>query len=180
MAAASPGGSEPPATSAIRCVALSEEEYRRHAEEILAIENSLFPQALAEKPVELDDVFTDPLAISIVAFENDELVGFVCGERLDYYVEPGDPEHDARFDGENTIYVETINVKQRHQGKGIGKALLLAFIAEVKRRGYTHVAGHWRFGASSVLFTKLGGRTIMTEDDYLGTGETYAFMRLDL
>jgi len=164
----------------LTCRILPPSDWPQYKERLLALEQALFSPELSQTPEELEDTFTDKRAIFIVAFLGDELVGFVCGEFLRYYVEQGDPEYDELLEREGTMYVETIDVSPAHQGKGIGKALLAEFLAETRRRGYKHVSGHWRQGPSLGLVQKLGGTVRMTEDDYHGTGETYGYAVIDL
>jgi len=174
------GDRRPPVGGEIVYRILSPDSWKLYGRQVLAIEKSLFHPWMVQEHAELRDVFVNPKAIFITALEADVVAGFVCGEDLWHYVEPHDPEFDSGIEEAGTIYVETIDVNPAKQGMGIGTGLLRAFVAEARLRGYKHVAGHWRQGASLGLIMKFGGKVRMVEENYLGTGETYSYVVLDL
>lgn len=155
------------------------EDWPRLKGEILSIEHALFPPALRQSEEEFEDVCTDPRAMFLAAFVGEELAAFGVVEKLHYYVEPEDPEYDAAL-ADSTAYIETLGVKPAHQRKGIGSRILDALINEAKRRGYRHLAGHWRQGASEALAKRFGGTVRFVEENYNGTGETYSYIVIDL
>jgi hypothetical protein len=62
----------------------------------------------------------------------------------------------------------------------LGRRLLCAFADEARRRGFRHIAGHWRQGASANLIRGAGGTARLTLPRYHGTDEAYEYVVLDL
>ncbi len=164
----------------VRCVRLPLDSWPVYGETILQMERELFPEPLAQTEAELQDTLSDPRALFIGALEGERLAGFIAGETIKYYVEPGDPEYDEVLAREETLYIETLDVEKTRQGRGVGTALLKALLDEAAKRGYRHVVGHWREGASMRLAEKYGGKVLMVEPRYNGTSETYSYVVIDV
>ena len=88
-----------------------------------------------------------PGALAFVAAEETEILGWCWGHQL------------ARPDSAPMLYVHNLEVAERHRRRGVGRALLLAFMAAGRKAGATKMflsTGEENLPARS-LYESLGG-----------------------
>lgn len=88
----------------------------------------------------------------LVYEENEEIIGsiiFYDGKRLPQYRKPFLTYIEKQYQvknlviedetGPDEVYIDTVSVSPRHQGKGIGKKLIAAAIAQSRSEGYERI-----------------------------------------
>lgn len=115
--------------------------------DILSLEKDCFPLDW-QYPDAADyyaEVLKDPQNINLFLKEDCSVIGYVLARPHNIVVEELQ-EHDPVLaeSKKERFYIETIQVHPKSQGKGGGKALLLAVCEEAKKRGVTNFSIHAR------------------------------------
>ena len=112
----------------------------------------------------LDELKENP-DLSLVAFENGRVVGYVQAE-----------VHNDK------AMLEDIAVAKEHQGKGIGKLLLDKELKALKRKGAKIVLAevHYKCASAIPFYYKHSFRIIGSVQDYFGIGHDTIILKLVL
>lgn len=158
----------------------NEQMWSKFRKQIMDIENSLYPEDISETEQEIKEIFFEKDAIFIMFIDEDKLIGYICGNNIEKYVTKKDKEYNSKFNKNNTIYVETINVDKKYQGTGIGTKLLRYFIKQSMDKGYKYVTGHYCEGSSTKLAKKFNGKILLTDNDYCDTKRVFNYILITL
>ena len=154
--------------------------WNKFKEQIIFIEQNIFNKKLQQTEEELKETFTNNSSIVILFTDNDNVIGYICGDNIQHYVLETDKDFDKEFEEQKVCYIETINVNPKYQHQGYGTKLFKDFIKQSKQRNYKFVAGHF-CRASADLVLKFTNTKILSETkNYEGTKQTYYYITLKL
>jgi GNAT superfamily N-acetyltransferase len=151
--------------------------WKKYETEIVALEEQYPPDLQSDS----DDFYAllcrrGTIARALVA--GGSVAGFVIGCILS-----GEQIHDYQLEElftDEMLYLESITVAERFQGKGFGGRLMSDFVQEARRGGFKKIVGHFRQNGSVALIRKSGAREIFTVHNWQGTGEDYCYCELAL
>ena len=88
-----------------------------------------------------------------------KLVGYCSGTALEKYLDEELPlvaeTSPKGFSHSASVYVESIECSPEFHNRGVGTSLLNRFATEATKMGFTHIAGHFREGASHRVAVKV-------------------------
>ena len=149
-------------------------------EQIMQLEFLDFsPSGLDEDEEELGELFTNPITICYVIRNRQGIVGYLTAGPLELFDYLDFIRDDSNFGKSNTSYLSSVAVHPEHQGKGLGKRLILALIETARRKGYSRITGHF-LDVSELMFHKLGGNVMKEYPNWYGDGNHATYMELGL
>ncbi len=126
---------------------LEGESIRPHLRELGEIHDTIYsewpyfvePGTCGNPLKHYEDFITTPDGVVIVAKENDKIVGFIAGKRLD----KGHPRYKTAFENqelpENAFHVRDLLVKPEYRTQGVATRLYEAFEKYVKSKKYAYI-----------------------------------------
>jgi ribosomal protein S18 acetylase RimI-like enzyme len=125
-----------------------DEFQEKYLDDVLALEKECFP---VEMQYSLDEgmdyyrkVLSDKKNVNIFLIENGKAVGYCLGIPLESYfneLKELDPEIELRS---GVIYLDTIQISPKFQGRGGAKKLLLSLCDESQKKGIVDFSTHAR------------------------------------
>ncbi|MFK7985215.1 MAG: aldehyde dehydrogenase family protein [Sandaracinaceae bacterium] len=148
---------------------------------IVALEEAVYEPARRDPADWLKLAFA-PGGVAIVAEADGELIGSALGTALEAVGEVPGPAEDTMQGQNNTLYTLAVTVHPDHRGKGLGRALKRAMLAQAKTLTGDDGAPRYRFAtgrnrlpdasAMSRLNDSLGAATVsILTGQYGGEGE---------
>jgi [ribosomal protein S18]-alanine N-acetyltransferase len=126
-------------------------------EALYRIDQVCFPPGISYSRGELAAFIRHPSAATWIAEENQEIVGFVIGDR----------------EGKGAAHIVTIDVVEGRRRRGVGKALMDAVEAWATRQGLRliHLETAESNRAAQAFYQARGYRKLETIEDYYADGE---------
>ena len=152
-----------------------------YREGVIKLEKSHFGETeLGESYEEFDEAVKDKKYILIVAVKDNEVIGYVGGEPLEYADgEPG-VNDDPAFGKGTGFYIDGIEVLSNYGSKGVAYVLRTMLVRTAGKKGYKTLSSDNRQGFSTRNALRMGGKVFKKIPNYYNTGETYYYIIVDL
>ncbi|MBR9679453.1 MAG: GNAT family N-acetyltransferase, partial [Candidatus Altiarchaeota archaeon] len=148
------------------------------AEQVLAIEDTAFEQAVREPADELEDYFTDSDNIALIV-ENQEkgIIAYTVGGPMEFYM--SFRTDDPHYGQEDSFYIASTAVHPDYQGRGIGKMMKQVLIDQVRQDDYSRICCHATSDAMVKLNQQFGFEKLKFFDKWVGDRSAW-YMALEL
>ena len=98
---------------------------------LLKVEKEIFGKKAFPEDEDCFETFRNPRAYNLAVYDESELVGYLMSERL------SESEcHKGMKDRDKILYLESVGILAKYQGRGIGKALIELYLEHAKRKNY--------------------------------------------
>ncbi len=137
----------------VQAKTLTPDEALEYLPAMLDIEYRVYEPARRTSPVHIREALEHPEGVVTIGEIDGELAGFAIGVPLEASTDVEGPDRDPMLGRENSLYSVSLTIVPEHQGRGVGRALKKAQLAEAARRErddgsprYRYVTGRNRVG----------------------------------
>jgi GNAT superfamily N-acetyltransferase len=122
--------------------------------------------------------FNYPKTLPFVARFNDEIVGYIIGVPLEYFIRDPWAKFDQNLGTGNTLYTYAYVILARYRGNGFARTLKRVYLNWAKKQRYRYVTGHVQegiarnFSASTTIVKRF--------TNWHGSGRTFEYYRRPL
>lgn len=119
--------------------------------------------------------FNYPKTLPFVARFKGEIVGFIIGVPLEYFVQDSWAKYDQNMGRGNTLYTYAFVILAKHRKNGFARTLKRVFLNWTKKHGYRYVTGHVVEGVART-FSPV---TVVVKrfTNWHGSGKTFEYYR---
>jgi len=154
------------------------EDWKDIKQSIMKIENSAFEREVRQDEYDIESTFIDEKSICLIVKdkESKEIVAYTMSSPLeDYYF----LFFDSHYGKYNSLYLESIAVLPKYQGKGIGKLLIENLIEKARKRKYKRITLHATNEIITHICEKYGFRKVKYYNKWVGNRDAW-YMELIL
>ena len=157
---------------------------KSHINDVLQIEQSVFPAFMQDSLEDLNAFFADEYAHGLVLRQGNRPVGVLKGQHLDDRNTPQElldgPDLNAIRDV--TFYMDSVGILKESRSNQVLDFLMHEMAVDMRRFDYQYVAAHARVkgGLSRLYQRRYKAKVIARYDDWQNFGEAFDYILVDL
>ncbi|MBW3014691.1 GNAT family N-acetyltransferase [Candidatus Woesearchaeota archaeon] len=168
-----------PAKAKEPVIGIREADWATDADKIMLIEEETFLPDAQQTEDDLEETFSFEGAVAYIIEVDGEPAGYMLGSAMENYEGLEDIEDDPDFGRRNSLYMESTAIRPLFQRMGLGTKIRIEFLKKALEKGYTKGKSHANVNSGMRDWTlKLGGRTLVEHEDWLG--EPHDYMEFDI
>ncbi len=119
--------------------------------------------------------FNYPKTLPFVARHHGEIIAYIIGVPLEYFVHDSWAQYDQNLGQNNTLYTYAFVIKERYRGNGFAKTLKRVYMNWAKKHNYRYVTGHVVEGIARNF--SLVTVIVKRFNNWHGSGKTFEYYR---
>ena len=155
-----------------------------HVKNVLAIEQSVFPEHMQDSLEELTDFFSDEFAHGLLLCKGRKPVGVLKGQHLDESNTPAELLLQPVLNGirDVTFYMDSVGILEGVRSTQILDFLMHEMAVDMRRFDYQFVAAHARKkgGLSRLYQRRYKAKVLTTYENWCDFGEAFDYILVDL